>query len=291
MINYRILTNIDESKEIWNKLSNEEEIFDLWEFRYQYYKFLNFPLYFITAYDAEKPVGLLPLMENNGILEFFGSSYMSYNPIFTEDRYNNLREELINKIKMPANLKWMKSSINHPRLTAVEKSTYFLNLKDYTNLEDYINKTWTGKSKNTLRRKIKKIELQNPKIIIDNKDDLDLLIELNKKRFGKSSVFNLPFRDDFFKEVVNKFNTKIISIKINNIIQAVALMLIHNNKIYLINTGANLEIDNLGVYLALQTIEYAIKSGAEIYDGLEGNYGWKENFGFKPRPQYYLDLS
>lgn len=104
-------------------------------------------------------------------------------------------------------------------------------------------------------------------------------------------MFNLPFRKEFFQQVLKKIKTRLITIKIDGKKEAVALLLIHQDKIYLINTGANLDISNLGIYLALQTVDLAIKSGSKIYDGLEGNYGWKESFKFKPRPQYYLDLT
>ncbi len=293
MITFKIISDLTEAEKIWKLLSSNEEIFDVWEFRYSYYKYLNYPLFFLTAFENNEAIALLPLMENKGVLEFFGSNFMSYNTLFVKRGYEHLKKDLIYQLNKPANLKWMKEPVEIPSLETDDKSTYFLNLMEIKNIDEYFENLWGGgsKSRSKTRQQIRKIESLNPEIKYNNFSDLKSLIKLNIEKFGEESVFKKPFRIDFFNELINNFECHMISIFIENNFKGSILSLKHNNIFYALTIGAESSINNLGKYLYIKNIELAINLKSTKYDAMEGNYGWKEAFGFRPRPQYFLNLT
>lgn len=291
MINFKCITDINDAKNYWEQFSPNTELYDSWEFRYTYWQFTKPNIFFYVGLENDEPFGLLPLQWNeNGYLEFFGGDFMSYNELFIRDTHQHLKAEFLKHIDKPVYLRWMKSPIPHEDLITSEKSTYYLPLIGLESLDDYFQKFLSPTRKKQIRKEMRKILNQNTELLFNNFDDLELLVDLNRKKFGEDSVFHKPYRYEFFKEIINKFDANMLTVIIDNEKVAVGLRISFNNILYGINTGVKEGTSNLGKFLYLKAIEFGIENKREKYDALEGAYGWKEIFGFSARPQYHLDL-
>lgn len=289
---YKQITTIEEAKTIWDELNPNVELFDNWEFRYLYYQFSTPPLYFYAGYDGEELVGVLPLQWNEtlGYLEFFGGQFMSYNSIYVKPGYEAYRPDFLTQIDKPAYLRWMRTPVEHAKLSESTASTYYMDLKGISTLDEYFQK-YVGKTTGKqIRKEMRNIMKLDPVLSEDKFEDFDTLVKYNKEKFGESSVFHSAFRQEFFQEIFKHFDCHMLSLRINNELQAVGLRIKYNNVLYGINTGVKSGTSNLGKLLYLKAIEYCIDNKIEKYDALEGAYGWKEAFGFLSRPQYHLDL-
>lgn len=291
MIKYHIYTSIEEGENLWNTFSPKVELYDDWKFRFTYWNFTKPEICFVVGYENNIPFGLLPLQWNNdGYYEFFGGDFMSYNALFIKETFEHLKNDFLNQINKPIYLRWMRTPFSHPKLKTTEKSTFFLPVKNFTNLDDYFQNVLSPTRKKQIRKEMRKILKQDTNITFNNFDDLDLLVQLNKKRFGDNSVFNKPYRYEFFKAILKIFDAQIITVTIDGEKVGIGLRIIYNNTLYGINTGVKEGTANVGKFLYLKAIEFAIENKLEKYDALEGAYGWKEEFGFLGRPQYHLDL-
>lgn len=291
MITFTCIKTINEAEKIWKALSPLEEIYDEWIYRYLYYKFTEPDIEFYVAYDNDDAVGLLPLQwnEKEKYLEFFGGQFASYNSIFIKKGYEHVRELLINQLTKPAYIRWLRDTIDR---TDVKDSgnTYNLQLDGLHSVDDFLQQNLRSKRRNELKRQMRKIDELQPTVFLDRLSDYDTLVTLNRKKFGEESLFFLPNRTEFFREAMNHFTFHTHSVEIKGEICAVSLRIEYKNKIYGINSGVKEGINNLPKFLFLKTIELGISLGLKEYDALDGDHGWKENFHFKPRQQYMIDL-
>lgn len=288
-MNIKKITDLDEAKSVWEILSPKETIYDEWNFRYLYYSFSNYPIAFYVAFENNKPVALLPLQFNTdkGYAEFFGGGYFEDNKIFYEKVFDDF-EELIKNISETFKLEWV--SERYTQDFEISEYKYLLDLQGLNDKKDYINKFWSGKSKQNLNAQIRKLQ-NRVKVEYNKYEDFYKLVELNQKRFGKNSSFNFPFRVEYFKKLLNESDCLMISIYVDGKIESVGFSVLYKGIYYGLNSGTNNEIDGLGKYLILEKIDQAIKEGAKLYDARAENLGWKEAFKFSKRPQYDLDLT
>ena len=285
MIKYEVINDIVEAEKLWNLFSDNAGLYDLWEFRYCFYKYYNYPLNFIVGYDQGQPIGLLPLQYNNdkNYLEFFGGSYMDSNRLFIQQRYKKYIPGFYNQIKQKAKLLDIIGDDSFTRSLPLEDHNYSLNISEFNNIQECLNKLLPSK-----KRKVKIIEKNKINILNNNPYDLNLMIELNIKRFGKDSIFNLPHYKKIFHDLLElEIQCNIITIEINNIKEAVAISVFYNNVYYYLCAGSNIvNIPNLGSYVTIKTIEKAIALKSKIYDAGIGDCGWKELWHFNKHSQY-----
>lgn len=287
----KIIQGLSEAKKIWDVLSSKKTVYDDWIFRFTYYKYFNYPIFFYTAFYDNKPVGLLPLQHNtdNGYLEFFGGSYMEDNQIFVLDDNKEIQSLLVKSITQPTLLEWMQSPISGFNST-ISDYKYELPLDGIESVDEYLLKYWKSKPRNNLRSQVRKIEEQGLIVEEDIQEDFDSMIEGNKKRFGNESTFYFPHRVDFLRDLIKLYNVHFISISVGGKKEAVGMSLFYKGRYIGTNSGTNPHINGLGKLLALEKIKQALKLGAIQYDARATESGWKEAFGFTPRPQYQLDL-
>ncbi len=291
-ITYKIITSLDEAKTAWQELSPNHYLHDDWNFRYLYYKYFNYPLYFYAAYEKDELVALLPLMMNEqiGKLEFFaGFDYMENNRIFVKSGFENLKQILINQIDKPYRLDYMEESMENISGIEIHDDNFYIDLSEMNDYEDFLKKYLSGER----RKKIMKIISENEyKFELSTSiSDLNILAAFSRARFGEHSSFNdRPYWNEFVKEISEKFNSRITTLKINNKIEGVGLAINYNNIAYGLITGYNKDINNLGKVMILAKINQAILDKMKIYDSLGGGaFGWKQDFHLLSRPFYLLE--
>lgn len=287
-INFQVATNLDECKEYWEKFSPNITLFDLWNFRYCFYKHDNFPLHFIVGFLKSEPVGILPLQLNTdqGYLEFFGGSWMEDNKVFIDEKYLDLIEKFFSQITDKANLIAINSKDVFCSALPIDEYKYQLDLTNYSSYWDYIRDKYNKKGNDTFKRKFKKIEQNSIEFIKNNPEDMELLIEFNIKNFREDSSFNDEKRKLIYKDFLNLgLEHHLITIKVNGVKQAVSMNIVYKGVFYYLNAGSNFEeIPNLGNYTVMNDIGKAIELKCKIFDALMISYNWKERWHFNKIP-------
>ena len=305
-LTFTVITNLEEAKTMWNLFSPQRTIDDEWDFRYAFYKYLNFPLHFIVGYDGEKPVGLLPLQLNTNkgmstvrfqmnepFLEFFGGIDTDDNKVFILPEYKQYIPEFLQQISSAAVLAPLAEQYtvtNNPATYYTDK--FVVDLKGLTNLDMFLEKNFQGKSKRRLRNRISYF-YKNYKIEIKKGTDLDLelLFLLNKNRFGKISAFNMKHRRQLFRDLTKLYNTDIFTIFIDGEPKAVSLSLIHKGVYIGLNSGYDYSMRDLGKFVFITKIQRAIELGCDQFDAGKNDNGWKEHFHLHKIPQYKLTMN
>jgi hypothetical protein len=288
-LKFDIISDPEKAKDIWRKLSPDRSIYDNWDFRYCFYKYFNFPLHFIVGKIDNGEIGLLPLQFNDEkmFLEFFGGNFMEDNHVFIKKGYEECVSGFYENISERSRLEDICDSSPFESSLEILEYKYVADLKGMNSIDEYLVKYFRSKRRNAINKKISFIESLKPIIAENNHEDLDLLIELNKKRFGKQSSFNKPFRHEIYHDLLDLgLDIKMLTFIVNGTKEAVTLGIRYRNVFVGINGGTREEAhQDLGTYITVKKIENAIGLGVEKYDaGLE-DLGWKENWHFEKIPQ------
>lgn len=301
-IHFHVVHDLDTAKEVWNLLSPQKTLDDLWDFRYGFVKYLNYNPYFVTGFVNDKLIGVLPLQYNaayglmppyapkvSGFLEFFGGDDMDDNKILIKPGFDHYIPEFIEQIERRAILAPLSTEYAHILPVNLYTNKYILPLSNYNDYEDFFMDRFDSKKRSSLRRQIRKI-YENHKVAIStgNSDDLEMLFELSIKRFGNDSSFRYEYRQQIFRDYAKMFENVVLTIRIDGNIEAVSFGIIHNGVYSDMNAVANHEVENLGKFLTFVQINEAIKRNCHTFDAGKGDSGWKESFHFDKLPQYIL---
>lgn len=166
---------------------------------------------------------------------------------------------------------------------------YYLPLEQYKSYEDYLDDKWSKDSRKKIRQQIRSIYRDHSiQILQNNYEDIKVMSELNKERFGEDSSFTYPYREKIFTTLSKFYQVEMLTILENGIKHGVSYGIKYKNTYIGMNAGISYEIEDLGKLLTLLQINRAIELGCTLYDAGKGSSGWKEAFRFTKVPQYKL---
>ena len=311
MIEIKIVSDLEEAKKLWNLLSPEETIYDLWDFRYCFYKYENCRLEFITAYNDGTPVAVLPLQYNykDECYECFAEEFMEESRPFIKKGFEYLIPDLYKEVKPLAKLYDISADSDTDEFTKkfeLEDYTYFLPLEKYNDFYDFLNDRLNAKRKRSLIKELKEIEDKkvtmeifkpenfNKKNKLNDTDSLNqltkLLFDLNFLSFAKESYLQKINERKAHHDLFSlNLEWRLIILSINGKREAISFSILYKNVWYYLITGVNFKnYPGLGKYLVKINIEEAIKEGLKIYDCGLGDCGWKHLWHFNKKEQYLL---
>lgn len=283
------VTDIEKAEELFRTFSPNETIYDIWEFRFCFYKYFSYPISFRVGYIQGQPTGLLPLQFNTdkGYFEFFGGSYMGNNRVFIVPGYEKYISNFYNSVEGKVKLEWMIGDDTFTQKLEIQDFDYFLNLENFQTFDNYLETF----ALDEVKRKWRKINTQNKIEVITNQfDDLELLFEWNIKKFNDDSSFLMPFRQESFKDVlkIDVIKPYIFTFSIDGIKQAVSFGLVYNNIYVSVNQGISdtCTIRDMSTYVLLYHIKAALEEKNRYINVLTSDCGWKERWKFSKTPQF-----
>jgi len=308
----KVFTQIPDAQNLWQQYAPDFSVFDLWDTRLSFYEGLKFDPYFLTIIKEvngkQNILGTLPLWldldKKPPQYRFFGSNWPEDNTFFVKDP--DIIPLLLIAAPSPLKICCIKQTPDIDFLRDLkgygkeDEPKYFLNLENFNNLEDFLA-ILKKKKRYNLKRDHKKISHFNPQVLYDDPKHLEILFNLNIRRFkdGKdaSPDNRSNFEDERWKEVHRKlvtnagaYQTRLISTVINGRVEAVELALIYNKTYYALNSGANtFQYSGLGVFSNLLLIKDAIDQGCTKIDFLEGSNHWKESWHLSTEWQYMFE--
>lgn len=305
-LKFEIISDEASAKNVWDDLSPHQFIDDEWDFRYAFFSPLNYKLHFIVAYDADVPVGLLPLQENNltglmppyypndnvPFLEFFGGDDTDDNNIFSKLQNHDMARELFSQINQRAYLAPLHPDFETFPNAAWCENKYFVDISNYKSYEDFLIEKWGNSSRKKILQQIRKIEREHEiEIIYDDVEDIELMSTYNLERFGERSSFSFSYREEIFKQLAKIYPIIMISLKIDGKKCAASFGLHYKDAYIGMNAGVSSEIPDLPKMLTLLQMGRAIELGCKVYDAGKGDSGWKENFKFSKVSQFKIILN
>lgn len=312
----KVSQDINTCQDLWQQFSPDVSVFDLWEVRHAFFAGYQFEPYFLTIIKEsaknQKILGVLPLWFNTnptfgkGATDYqkyvwFGSNWPEDNVFFVENP--EIIPLLLAAAPTPLELACIKPQLeydllqNFPGFTREEDKKYFLDLTRIATLDDFLARLKKKKRYN-LRRDRRRINVLNPKAIINNMSHLEKMFYLSIKRFREKypndpneySAFEDERRKNVFRSLMNKagkYQVRLISTLINGQIEAVEFGLVYGKTYYAFNAGTHISrYSGLGVYSNLLVIEDALKLGCQKIDFLESDNNWKESWQFDSLYQY-----
>lgn len=273
--------DLEVAKGIWESLTPDQLLYDCWDFRYCFHKEYSHPLRFYVSYDAERAVGLLPLVLNEaeGYVEFFGGSWMEANRVFTAPGYEDQIPLLYQAMEGEPRLYDIVGEDPYTASLPLGINNYYLPLQGLESHASYVE-SFTGKHKYNIRKSYKQIELRSPLLIFDRFSDLDFLIDYSIKTFPTESIFLSQRKQQVFRELLGlPYRWMMLSVEIDGQICAATLGVPHQGTYYFLLTGSdNQAYPGLGSFIYLQNVDLAIQAGCGSLDVGRHDCNWKERW-------------
>jgi len=304
-VDFRVATDTDECKKLWEEFSPRLVIDDEWDFRDIWTKAYDFPFHFIVGSIGTDNVGLLPLQLNTGkglgavhlhmpgsFLEFFGGIDIDDSRVLVKPGYEEIIPQLLDQIDLSAALTYLQEPYQIKGHSAEFMLDRFaLQLDQLNDFSDFMQNNLDGKSRQRLINRINKIEREYKVTVRKGTDeDLEKLFQLSIDRFGERSSFNMPERKQVFRDFVKRFDTDLFTIEIDGEIKAVSLAIMYNHIYTTLSIGYDISVRDLSKYLIVQQMKRALEFKCKTFDAGKGDNGWKSHFNFQKIPQYKIIL-
>lgn len=294
--NTEIVTDINRCFELWQEFSPQKSLFDTWEFRLAFYNGYQYQPYFLLLRNESENLALLPLWYDVDKKRYtwFGSDWQEEVRFFAKDP--NYIPILLSAAPSPLSLNAISQDSVEPIKEKIkiedDDPKYILDLEGFENHEDYLM-TLRKNRRHDLRKDRRKIERQNPQIIINDFADFDCLVELSKKRFqekGEETDWEDPRRVTTFREVIKlggkSYRVRMITIEINGKVAGIDLICLYGKTYFTLKCGYDIQnFSGIGNFMNLLEIDDALKLGMKKIDFLQNNFGWKSQY-FQSSPLF-----
>jgi hypothetical protein len=295
MLRIREINDLNKAALLWRALSPNQTIFDLWDWRFCFYKYEPMEICFLAAYDtnsgeensAENLVGLMPLEKHpkHG-WEFFAEDPSEESRPFVRAGYEKIIPDLYAAIPAPAKCYDITGDDEFTKKLPLEDYKYILPLENLYNFEDYLKSRLSAKKQRNFRADFRKIEDLKPEIIFDDLADIEAVFKLNSNHFSDSYLKSETERAAWRDLLTLPYNWRLVSIKINNYVVAASLAVVYNGIYFYLINGADISIPNLGKYLNKINLERALALKAKCWDAGLGDCNWKKDWHLDKIPQY-----
>lgn len=271
--------DITECQKLWEKYSPKRHLFDLWEYRYPFYEAYKYDPYFIVGSKKGNILGIIPLWfeEKDDFYTFFGGTFPEPNSFFIKEKY--LFPEFLKQCPANTHLFYISEKESNFYNFSASDPSYYLDIAKLDNNYENLFSAFSKKHKKNLKYDLKQVQKSGYELIKNNPDDLSLLVAFNKKRFGKDSDFTdnqmIVGIDKLIKVALKQNRLSMISIKIENQIQAVGVSVVYNQCYYALCSGRSLEVENIGKLLISEQIKDALNQKLKKLDFLTTDSGWK----------------
>ncbi len=292
MLNFKTITEKKECRELWEAFSPNQVLWDLWDFRSCFHAD-NFSFNFIVGFDGKNKMGILPLVfdSNEKYYTYFGEEFPEQNRFLLKDKKNiGLFLE-----QCPENTSIIYISSEEAKYYELKPDgkRYFLGLAKHGNsFENYL-KSFTKKHRKNLNYDLKKLKDTGYALEHNNLKDFERLVELNKLKFGAESNYSsesfVSGMSSLIHSALRMGALDMISIKISSKAEAVGLGVFYNKVYYVLGSGRNAEIKNLGKLMVAEQIKSAIANKCSEVDFLSTEANWKELWNLDSEQMYKFE--
>ena len=292
MLKFKTITDEKECRELWEHFSPKQILWDLWDFRYCFHT-ENFRFNFIAGFEGKNKTGLLPLVFSNDekYYTYFGEEFPEQNRFLLKDKKNI--GLFLEQCPRGTSIVYINSEEAKYYEFKPDEKRYFLGLaKHGNNFENYL-KSFANKHRKNLNYDLKKLKEGGYDLEHNNVSDFETLVELNTLKFGVESNYSSESFVSSMSELIDSAlrmgALDMISLKISNKVEAVGLGVFYNNVYYVLSSGRNVEIKNLGKLMVAEQIKSAIANKCSEVDFLSTEANWKELWNLDSEQMYKFE--
>jgi hypothetical protein len=297
--NFRTVSDLDECRQIWQRVMPADFITDLWEVRNCFQEHFRNRSNFIVAEDAGRISGLLPLswIEASHCYGYFpgeiwhGKTWLEQNRICS--RGDTQQSDLLAQCPSSYHLRYLlpNSSRSYAEMTVDEIGYLFLPPNYDYEMQNYFRE-FSRKSIKQILREVAAIEALGVAYRYDESADFDLMVEMNISRFGVDSYFyDSRFRESF-RSLANFLNAKewlrFTTVLINGEPAAVDMGCIYRGVYTVMAGGTQSQYLGVAKLINLHHMQWACQQRLQRVDFLCGDFHWKKQFHLTPRPLFLL---
>ena len=205
MLEFCVVSNLDECQVVWKQVVPQEGLTDIWEVRVCFHEYFQRRPHFIVARDGNDDVGLFPLswIDEAEAYGYFpgetwaGKTWLEQNRILARDE--EVLRGLLENCPYPYHLRYLLPHKDVSlRERRVDEIGYLFSPAEYDyDIENYFQR-FSSKSSKRFKREIASFEARGVRYRYDDPSDFDHIVRLNIGRFGADSYFHDPrFRESF----------------------------------------------------------------------------------------------
>lgn len=298
MFDIRIVRDIEECRELWQRHIPPEVVSDLWEVRHCFHRHFGHTPYFIVAEDAGRSCGLMPLsrIEDRHILGYFpgetwaGKTWLEQNRLPVRDEA--VLEAMLSRCHQPYQLRYLLplDTVPTPRQTVDEIGYLFLPPKYHYDMENYFQE-FSHKSAKRIRKEIAALQARAT-FRYDDPADFEHLVNLNLSRFGADSYYYDPRFREGFRDLMGFLRDKgwlrITTVVMDGEPAAVDLGCVYRGAYTVLAGGTHGGYPGVAKLINHRHMEFACEEKVSQVDFLCGDFSWKSLFHLTPRPLYLM---
>ena len=299
MAHISIVTDIRACRRLWEENLPPVGITDLWDVRDCFHRHYRRPVCFIVATDAQGICGLLPLswIEEQGHFGFFpgetwqGKTWLERNHVLASSP--TVLEDMLACCPGPFHLRYLLPLEFTPQNGfGIDELNYsFLPSTCDWQMENYFQ-VFSHRTSKRLRKEVDALEARGLTYRRDETSDYDLLVELNRQRFGESSYFHDPrfagSLGDLVELLAARSWLRMTTISHADSAVAVDMGCLYGGVYSLLAGGTHADYPGIAKLINLHHLTRACHERYREVDFLCGDFSWKPLFHLTPRPFFLI---
>ena len=295
----RVVHDLDECAELWQRNMPQESLTDLWEVRYCFHRHFERPPHFLAAESGNQITGLLPLswIEEQGCYGYFpgetwrGKTWLEQNRVIWNGEVD--LETLLGGAFSPHHLRYLLPlhSVAEESSPVDEIGYLFMPPRYDYNFQNYLDE-FSHKSLKRIRKELAALESQGVGYRYDCSADFELMVEMNLQRFGSYSYFADHRFHLGFKSLAQLLEEKgwlrFTTVLIGGEPAAIDMGCLHDDVYTVLAGGTSERFPGAAKLINLHHLERACGERRRLVDFLCGDFHWKIMFHLTPRPLYLI---
>ncbi len=299
MVSVRVVHDLDECAELWQRVMPRSTLTDLWEIRFCFHQHFKRPLHFLTLGNENRTAGLIPLswIEEERCYGYFpgetwqGKTWLERNRLGWNE--GGEAAEILRRFSSPYNLRYLLpfSETTGENHVIDEVGYLFLPPRYDYDLNNYFEE-FSHKSLKRIRKELAGLESQGVTYRYDTFSDFDRMVEMNLQRFGAYSYFfDNRFRksfQDLAQLLEERGWLRLTTVLIGGEPAAIDMACLYGNVYTILAGGTSARFPGVAKLINLHHLERACERRFQEVDFLCGDFNWKIMFHLTPRPLYLL---
>lgn len=293
----RFVADQEACEALWEQFSPGERAWDNWELMYAFHDQERYRFNFMVHETAGVADGLIPLVEDtrDGSFELFGGCYADSRVLWIDiddfqECFDNLPD---NTAFFDLRGTWVNAVLEKfPQYEPnfVEKDNqYFLVPAEFGyDFANHMQATFSKDRRKTFVRDLRKLEeVYKPELTWNDADETEAFIQLNVANFGEESDYAIEEGKQEVRRVVRELQDlgylRTLAIRIDGVVQGVSLSALYNNNWVALYSSSNNDINNLGKFLTVATIQEGCRLRVDEINYMTG-MAWKAAWHMKENP-------
>lgn len=279
----KIYQNINECRKLWDELSPNKNLFDIWDFRQCFYDREDNKPYFIVGREGAEIIGFVPLyfVKSRNQYTYFGGWFPERNSFFLKER--SMLPHLLEGCPDNTLIEGISAEEGKYYSFLEDEYTYYIDLSKYENSFEKYFSSFDRKKQKNFKRELK--NMPKYKVYKNRLRDFNRLVELNIRQFAEESIYMDESVKNSLRKMValaNKMGIlQMISVEVNGKTEGIDVGIAFNDWYHVVvGSSNNQKIPNLGKVMTILSIKNAIANKSKFVDFLASSGYWKSQWNF-----------